>query len=103
MLEKLSSSESSDSHFWQFLNGWLARHLRRAEASESAFIQTAAVLLPSAPHPGHRYSVVQRTALSVDCQGRRIKGFEGARAPPEHETAPSHCQKHPLKMKRKTS
>ena len=34
-------------------------------------------------------------------QGRRIRGFEGARAPPEHETAPSHCQKHPLKMKGK--
>ena len=23
-------------------------------------------------------------------QGRRIKGFEGARAPPEHTSAPSH-------------
>ena len=34
-------------------------------------------------------------------QGRRIRGFEGARAPPEHESAPSHCQKHPLKMKEK--
>ena len=32
-------------------------------------------------------------------QGRRIRGFEGARAPPEHASAPSHCQKHPLKMK----
>ena len=32
-------------------------------------------------------------------QGRRIRGFEGARAPPERESAPSHCQKHPLKMK----
>ena len=31
-------------------------------------------------------------------QGRRIRGFEGARAPPEHESAPSHYQKHPLKM-----
>ena len=34
-------------------------------------------------------------------QGRRIKGFEGARAPPERGSAPSHCQKHPLKMKEK--
>ena len=32
-------------------------------------------------------------------QGRRIRGFEGARAPPERRSAPSHCQKHPLKMK----
>ena len=34
----------------------------------------------------------------VNVQGRRIKGFEGARAPPGHTTAPSHCQKHPLRM-----
>ena len=34
-------------------------------------------------------------------QGRRIRGFEGARAPPERVSAPSHCQKHPLKMKEK--
>ena len=34
-----------------------------------------------------------------DIQGRRIRGFEGARAPPEHAIAPSHCQKHPHKMK----
>ena len=34
-------------------------------------------------------------------QGRRIRGFEGARAPPEHGSAPSHCQKHLLKMKGK--
>ena len=34
-------------------------------------------------------------------QERRIRGFNGARAPPEYETAPSHCQKHPLKMKGK--
>ena len=32
-------------------------------------------------------------------QGRRIRGFESARAPPERGSAPSHCQKHPLKMK----
>ena len=32
-------------------------------------------------------------------QGRRIRGFEGAQAPPEHASAPSHCQKHLLKMK----
>ena len=32
-------------------------------------------------------------------QGWRIRGFEGARAPPELEGAPSHCQKHPLKTK----
>ena len=32
-------------------------------------------------------------------QGRRIRGFEGARAPPERRSAPSHCQKHPLKVK----
>ena len=37
----------------------------------------------------------------LQTQGRRIRGFEGARAPPEHQTAPSHCQKHPLKMKGK--
>ena len=36
---------------------------------------------------------------SMKMQGRRIGGFEGARAPPEHASAPSHCQKHPLKMK----
>ena len=34
-------------------------------------------------------------------QGRRIRGFEGARAPPEHASAPPHNQKHPLKMKEK--
>ena len=34
-------------------------------------------------------------------QGRRIRGFEGARAPPEHGSAPSHYEKHPLKMKGK--
>ena len=32
-------------------------------------------------------------------QGRRIRGFEGAQSPPERGSAPSHCQKHPLKMK----
>ena len=32
-------------------------------------------------------------------QGRRIGSFEGAGAPPERGSAPSHCQKHPLKMK----
>ena len=32
-------------------------------------------------------------------QGRRIRGFEGAQAPPEHASAPSHSQKHLLKMK----
>ena len=31
-------------------------------------------------------------------QGRRIMGFEGARAPPEHTSAPSHRQKHPLEI-----
>ena len=31
-------------------------------------------------------------------QGWRIRGFEGARAPPECTDAPSHCQKHPLKI-----
>ena len=31
-------------------------------------------------------------------QGWRIRGFEGARTPPECTNAPSHCQKHPLKM-----
>ena len=41
----------------------------------------------------HRYSELPYF------QGRRIRGFEGARAPPEHASAPSHCQKHPLKMK----
>ena len=40
---------------------------------------------------------------SAPSQGRRIRGFEGARAPPEHTSAPSHCQKHPLKMKGKLS
>ena len=34
-------------------------------------------------------------------QGRRIRGFEGARAPPEHTSAPSRRQKHPLEMKEK--
>ena len=40
-------------------------------------------------------------SIRGDSQGRRIKGFEGARAPPERGSAPSHCQKHPLKMKEK--
>ena len=31
----------------------------------------------------------------------RIRGFEGARAPPEHTSAPALYQKHPLKMKEK--
>ena len=35
----------------------------------------------------------------VSMQGRRTRGFEGARAPPERGSTPSHCQKHPLKMK----
>ena len=47
-----------------------------------------------------RWPAKSRTA-EKQYQGRRIRGFEGARAPPEHETAPSHCQKHPLKMKGK--
>ena len=34
-------------------------------------------------------------------QGRRIRGFEGARAPPEHTSAPFHRRNHPLKIKRK--
>ena len=34
-------------------------------------------------------------------QGWRIRGFEGARAPPEQAGAPSHCQKHPFKTKEK--
>ena len=46
-----------------------------------------------------------RWIVSVDCrppgQGRRIRGFEGARAPPEHASAPPRCQKHSPKMKRK--
>ena len=29
----------------------------------------------------------------------KIRGFEGVRAPPELEAAPSHCQKHPLETK----
>ena len=32
-------------------------------------------------------------------KGRRIRGFEGALAPPVHEIAPSHYQKHPFKTK----
>ena len=39
--------------------------------------------------------------IFIPPQGRRIRGFEGARAPPEHRSAPSHYQKHPLKMKGK--
>ena len=34
-------------------------------------------------------------------QGWRMRGFEGARAPPEHTSAPAHYQNHPLKMKEK--
>ena len=34
-------------------------------------------------------------------QGWRIRGFEGARAPPERTSAPLHRQKHPLKIKQK--
>ena len=34
-------------------------------------------------------------------QGWRIRGFEGARAPPERTSAPPHRQKHPLKIKEK--
>jgi len=30
-------------------------------------------------------------------QGRRIRGFGGAQAPPELRSAPPHCQKHPLR------
>ena len=36
-------------------------------------------------------------------QGRRIRGFEGARAPPERTSAPPHRQKHPLKIKEKVN
>ena len=39
--------------------------------------------------------------LRSGIQGRRIRGFEGARASPEHGSAPSHCQKHPFKIKGK--
>ena len=42
-----------------------------------------------------------RVTLRPLSQGRRIRGFEGARAPSEHESAPSQYQKHPLKMKEK--
>ena len=34
-------------------------------------------------------------------QGRRIRGFEGARAPPERGSAPSHRQKQSLKIEMK--
>ena len=51
--------------------------------------------------PSLRLSRVTRGADGYDGQGWRIKGFEGARAPPEREGAPSHCQKHPLKTKEK--
>ena len=34
-------------------------------------------------------------------QGWRIRGFEGARAPPERTSAHPHRQKHPLKIKEK--
>ena len=45
-----------------------------------------------------------RSAASVDIayevgRGGELGVFEGARAPPERGSAPSHCQKHPLKMK----
>ena len=33
--------------------------------------------------------------------GWRIRGFEGARASPEHTSAPPPCQKQPLKIKEK--
>ena len=46
-----------------------------------------------------------RPELAVDIwdcsQGWRIRGFEGARAPPERTSAPPHRQKHPLKIKEK--
>ena len=45
-------------------------------------------------HPGYeKHSTTE--------QGRIIRGFEGAQAPPEHTGAHSHCQKHPLKLKGK--
>ena len=51
--------------------------------------------------PGALFSVASYPHPGLCPQGRRIRGFEGARAPPEHENAPSHCQKHPFKMKGK--
>ena len=44
-------------------------------------------------HPRHNAAVVRG--------GELCRGFEGARAPPEHGSAPSHCQKHPFIMKGK--
>ena len=35
---------------------------------------------------------------TISGQGRRIKGFESARAPPEYISAPSRHQKHPLEI-----
>ena len=37
----------------------------------------------------------------VGRQGRKIKGFDGARASPEHGSAPSLSQKHPFEIKEK--
>ena len=48
-----------------------------------------------------KFPVLQELFVVTGRQGRRIRGFEGARAPPEHGSAPSHCQKHLLKMKGK--
>ena len=51
-----------------------------------------------------RYDIFSACAfetLKLVFQGRRIRGFEGARAPLEHGRKPSHGQKHPLEMKGK--
>ena len=45
--------------------------------------------------------MIEEQEKVTQCQGWRIRGFEGARAPPEQAGAPSHCQKHPLKTKEK--
>ena len=39
--------------------------------------------------------------FNLSTNGRRIRGFEGAQAPPEHTSAPFHRQKHPSKLDKK--
>ena len=48
----------------------------------------------------HRlYKIEITLSIQAISQGWRIRGFDGARAPSELASAPSHYQKHPLKMK----
>ena len=49
----------------------------------------------------HGYHIASVPVIARGAQGRRIRDFEGARAPPEHTSAPSITKSTPSKLKKK--